>query len=63
MKAEKEYYLYKGDEVIATGTAKEIAKKLGISESTVRFYKNPSYFKRRENGKNYRVLVCVEEEQ
>lgn len=62
MRKEKEYYLYKGDEVLATGTIKEIAKKLKISELTVRFYKNPSYFKRRENGKNYRVLVCVEED-
>lgn len=58
MKKEKEYYLYEGDEVIATGTIKEIAKKMGISEGTVRFYKNPSYLKRRENGKKYRVLVC-----
>ena len=62
MKKEKEYYLYKGDEILATGTAKEIAKKMGVSIGTIRFYKNPSYFKRRENGKNYRVLVCVEED-
>ena len=62
MKKEKEYYLYKGDEVLATGTIKEIAQKLKIAENTVRFYKNPSYFKRREKGKDYRVLVCVEED-
>lgn len=60
MKKEKEYYLYEGDEVIATGTIKEIAKKMGVKEDTIRFYKNPSYLKRRENAKNYRVLVCAE---
>lgn len=58
MKKEKEYYLYEGDEVIATGTIKEIAKKMGVKENTIKFYKNPSYLKRRENGKKYRVLVC-----
>lgn len=60
MKKEKEYYLYEGDEVIATGTIKEIAKKMGVSERTIMFYKNPSYLKRRENGKKYKVLVCAE---
>lgn len=60
MKKEKEYYLYEGDEVIATGTIKEIAKKMGVKEDTIRFYKNPSYLKRRENGKKYKALVCAE---
>lgn len=63
MKREKEYYLYKGDEVLATGTIKEIAKKMNVSTRTIRFYSNPSYLKRRSNGKNYRVLICVDEEE
>lgn len=37
----KTYVLYKGDDAIAIGTAKEIADKLNIKPATVRWYARP----------------------
>lgn len=54
------YSLYKGEEEIAFGTIEEIAKKIGVKESTVRFYGTPSSQKRYKNGL---VLVKVGEEE
>ena len=52
----KEYALYKGDELLAMGTKREIAEKLGVSVNTITFYGAPSYAKR-TNEKNGRRLV------
>lgn len=42
----KEFALYKGDELLAMGTKREIAKKLGISVRSVTCYGTPSYAQR-----------------
>lgn len=42
----KDYALYKGDELLFVGTAKEIAEHFNISERTVRHYNTPTYRKR-----------------
>ena len=42
----KEYALYKGDELLAFGTIKEISDQLKIKEKTLHYYKTPSYIKR-----------------
>lgn len=48
----KEYALYKGEELLATGTKREIAKQLGVSPSTVGYYGTPVYARRTsENGR------------
>lgn len=48
----KEYALYKGEEIIAMGTKKEIAEQLGVSASTVGYYGTPVYARRTsENGR------------
>ncbi len=52
----KEYALYKGEELLAMGTKREIAKQLGISVRSVSFYGTPSYAKR-TNKKHGRRLV------
>ena len=52
----KEFALYKGDGLIAMGTKREIAKKLGISVGSVTCYGTPSYAKR-TSEKNVRRLV------
>lgn len=39
----KEYDLYKGDELLAMGTKREIAKQLGVSASTGGYYGTPVY--------------------
>ena len=52
----KEYALYKGDELLAIGTLKELAEKFKIREDSLLFYGSPTYTKR-TNGKNSRRLV------
>lgn len=48
----KEYALYKGEELIAMGTKKEIAEQLGVSPSTVGYYGTPVYAHRTsDNGR------------
>lgn len=48
----KEYALYKGEELLAMGTKREIAEQLGVSPSTVGYYGMPVYARRTsENGR------------
>lgn len=48
----KEYALYKGEGLLATGTKREIAEQLGVSVSTVGYYQTPVYARRTsENGR------------
>lgn len=48
----KEYALYKGDELLAMGTKREIAEQLGISVNSVSYYGTPVYARRTsENGR------------
>ena len=54
-----EYALYKGEELIGIGTAEELANKLGILKSTVKFYGTPAYNRRRKNTENRHYLVKV----
>lgn len=42
----KEYALYKGEELLAMGTKREIAEQLGVSASTVGYYRTPVYARR-----------------
>lgn len=57
--AKIEYYaLYKGDELLAQGTIKEIAEQMGTSTRNIRYYRLDKYQK--SNKGNGRVLVRVE---
>ena len=48
----KEFALYKGEELLAMGTKREIAEQLGVSDSTVGYYGTPVYARRTsENGR------------
>lgn len=48
----KEYALYKGEELIAMGTKREIAEQLGVSPSTIGYYGTPVYARRTsDNGR------------
>ena len=44
------YVLYRGDEVLDVGTAREIAERRGVRPETIRFYCTASYRKRIRNG-------------
>lgn len=52
----KEYALYKGDELIGTGTVKELAKKLGVKPSTISYYHTPTYVNRTSETKGRRLV-------
>ena len=43
------YVLYRGDEVLDVGTAREIAERRGVRPETIRFYCTASYQKRIRN--------------
>lgn len=58
MKKLKEYALFKGEEILASGTSKEICEKLNISYQTFRHYGTPHY-KKRTKEENARRLVCL----
>ena len=62
-KSEKEYALYKGDELIRTGTLQKIAEAENVQVETIRFYTTNTYKKRiakRKNARNYREVVCLD---
>lgn len=57
----KEYAVYKGEELLCMGTAKECAAKLNVKPSSIRWLTYPAAKKRLSKRKNpARCTVCVE---
>lgn len=54
-----QYVLYKGDELIAMGTAKELAELLNVNVKTIHFYATPTSIKRSKG--NRKVVVKVDD--
>lgn len=61
MKKLKEFAMYKGEELLGIGTAKELAEMLNVKVETIRFYNTPTYKKRVKRGKNRRELIEIED--
>lgn len=62
-KADRQYALYKGDEFIADGTPREIARKTGKTFDSLMFYTTPAYHRRVEKSKGGRLeMVELEED-
>ncbi|SPT98389.1 Uncharacterised protein [Lysinibacillus capsici] len=58
----KEYALYKGDQMVAIGTVKEIAEERGVKPDTIRFYMSGVYQRRSKREVNNRLqLVKLDE--
>lgn len=57
----KEYAVYKGEEILAVGTVKELAKELNLKEETIWFLTSPTNFKRDKGNK--KVAILIEDEQ
>lgn len=55
----QEYALYKGDEFIDLGTVAELAKRNGLSESTIRFYSRPAYLKRIKKKDKCLIVIKI----
>lgn len=62
MKKNKEYALYKGEELLAIGTKKELAAKFNLKERTVGYYGTPAHKRRSEKSKksNYKILIKLD---
>lgn len=58
----QEYALYKGEEVLCIGTAKECASKLGLKENTIRWYSNEVAQERNKSG-NRIIAIRLNEEK
>ena len=50
------YALYKGDDLLGIGTAKELAEIHGVKPSTIKFYATPVYH-RRSKGSTRRITA------
>lgn len=57
----KQYALYKGDEFLEIGTRQELAEYLGVSITTIDFYKSKAWLER--SGYRSYVLVEVKEDE
>ena len=59
----KIYALYKGEEFLFEGTAKECAKYKNVSEGTIHFWNTNAYKKRisslRKNGKERNCIIAI----
>lgn len=51
----KEYALYKGEELLAMGTKREIAGQLGVSVNSISHYGTPVYARRTSESKGRRL--------
>lgn len=54
MARKREFALYKGEELFAFGTRKELADLIGVKETTIEFYGSPTY-QRRVDGRGWAV--------
>lgn len=56
-----EYAIYKGENLLAIGTERQLAIELGVKIETIKFYRSPAYAKRlakrKKRGENCRVIV------
>lgn len=57
----KTFAVYKGEELLTSGTAKECAIELKVKVETIWYYKSATYQKK-GSGKNRRIAIELEEE-
>lgn len=62
MPKNKEYALYKGENLLHIGTIAEIAEKEEVKKESIKYFMTTTYRKRRKNSKtgNFRSLVCLD---
>ena len=54
----KEYALYKGDELLGFGTLQELSKQFGVKIKSLLFYQTPAYRKRTSDKRGKRLVKC-----
>lgn len=60
MRNYKQYAIYKGEQFICEGTAKELYEKLGLKEKTIYWLSSPANLRRDKS--NRKIAVKIEEE-
>ena len=57
-----QYAMYKGEDLLSIGTAKEICKEMNISYKTFQFYRKNNYKKIVKNSrlKNRRIIIRID---
>lgn len=55
----KYYVIYRGDDVVASGSLSEVAKELNLAESTICHYGTPTHIKRSENSKTALRTISI----
>ena len=64
MEKVKEYAVYKGDDLLAIGTAQELAKYFNVKPRTVQFWGSPANHRRNQNKYgNRKIAIVIEEEE
>lgn len=53
------YALYRGDRFIDLGSIAYLAKRMGVSEATIRYYGSPTY-RKRGSYENRLLLIRIE---
>ena len=64
----KEYAVYKGENLVCIGTAKECAAEMGVLPETIKFYTTPTYQKRlarrkKSSAAGYLTVSKLEEDE
>lgn len=64
----KEYAVYKGENLVCIGTAKECAAEMGVLPETIKFYTTPTYQKRlarrkRASKAGYLTVTKLEDDE
>lgn len=62
MSREVVFALYRGDEFVDLGTKKELAKRMGVSVSTITFLASPANAKRNATG-NRLMAYRIEDDE
>lgn len=57
------YTAYRGDDLVAIGTKKELARALGVKVSTIGFYTTPAWRKRRGENSTAVLVVKIDMEE
>lgn len=56
------FALYKGDRLIALGTAEDLARWQGVTAETIRYYSTPAH-RRRASGTNRFIAVRIDDDK
>lgn len=66
MNDNRDYALYKGEELLSIGTIEEIAAELNTSPINIRYYKTNAYkrkLSKRKRDYGHRILILLDDEE